>query len=94
MDISGLKNIYNISKTGAAAIAVGKVAGVVRVICYLCAVGALMFVGYKYVVASAEGRAEIKKSSLAILGGSVLLLGIGTVAETLVGLAMKLFGNI
>ena len=53
--------------------------GVVQVIGYSAAVIILAWLGVKYIMASPEGKAEIKKQAFAYLLGALLLFAAGTI---------------
>lgn len=53
---------------------VGKVLGIIRWAGIAIAVGVAMFVGIKYITASPDGKAEVKKTLVLYIGGIVLLL--------------------
>lgn len=59
----------------------GGVLGVVQTIGYIVAVIVLVWLGIKYIMASPDGKAEIKKQAFAYILGAVLLFA----ASTLVG---------
>ena len=56
---------------------VGRVISVVQIICFAAAVIMLMFLGVKYVTASPDGKAEIKKSAVQYIVGAVVLFAAG-----------------
>jgi TRAP-type C4-dicarboxylate transport system permease small subunit len=66
---------------------VGKVIGVVQVICFAAAVIMLMFLGVKYVTASPDGKAEIKKSAVQYIVGAVVLFAAGGILGIVQGFA-------
>lgn len=66
----------------------GGILGVVKVIGYTFAVGMLLYVGIKYVMASANEKADLKKGSISYVIGAVIIFGASTlisVMETLSG---------
>lgn len=64
--INGL-DVPEIQTTG------GKILGIIRVIGTIIAVGMIMVLGIKYMVGSAEQKAEYKKTLLPYLIGAILL---------------------
>ncbi len=67
---NGADNVENIA---------GNVIYVIQVIAFAAGVIMLMFLGIKFVTASPEGKAEIKKSAVIYLVGAVLLFAAGGV---------------
>ena len=58
-----------------------KIAGIIKVIGMFAAVIAIMFVGVKYMMGSAEEKAEYKKVLIPYLIGAVLLFGASAFAD-------------
>lgn len=58
---------------------VSNILGIVTYICYAAAVVMLLYLGVKYISASPEGKAEIKKSAITYVIGAVLVFAAGTV---------------
>lgn len=54
------------------------VIGVVQVICYSAAVIMLILVGVKFITASPEGKAEIKKAAIQYVIGAIIVFAAGT----------------
>lgn len=63
--------------------------GIVTVICYAAAVIMLLYLGVKYITASPEGKAEIKKSAIQYVIGAVLVFAAGTVLNIIKNIAGK-----
>ena len=63
--------------------------GIVTVICYAAAVIMLLYLGVKYITASPEGKAEIKKSAIHYVIGAVLVFAAGTVLNIIKNIAGK-----
>lgn len=64
----------------------GKVLGVVKAIAVAFAIGMLLYVGIKYVMASANEKADLKKGSISYVIGAVIIFGatgLITVAQSL-----------
>ena len=59
--------------------------GVVQVIGYSAAVIILAWLGVKYIMASPDGKAEIKKQAFAYLLGALLLFAAGTIVGWIKG---------
>ena len=53
------------------------VIGIVQVICYAAAVIMLVLVGVKFITASPEGKAEIKKSAIQYVIGAIIVFAAG-----------------
>lgn len=68
----------------------GGVIYVIQIIAFAAGVIMLMFLGIKFVTASPEGKAEIKKSAIIYLVGAVLLFAAGGVLS----LVRSLAGNV
>lgn len=54
------------------------VIGVVQVICYSAAVIMLILIGVKFITASPEGKAEIKKVAIQYVIGAIIVFAAGT----------------
>ena len=54
------------------------VIGVVQVICYSAAVIMLILIGVKFITASPEGKAEIKKAAIQYVIGAIIVFAAGT----------------
>lgn len=63
--------------------------GIVTVICYAAAVIMLLYLGVKYITASPEGKAEIKKSAIQYVIGAILVFAAGTVLNIIKNIAGK-----
>lgn len=66
---------------------VNNILGVVTYVCYAAAVVMLLYLGVKYITASPEGKAEIKKSAIIYVIGAVLVFAAGTVISMIKTLA-------
>jgi len=64
--------------------------GLIRVVGILIAVGVIMVLGIKYMMGSAEEKAEYKKTLMPYLIGAVLLFAAATFAETIFDWASSL----
>lgn len=60
---------------------VGRVIWVVQVICYGAAVVLLILLGIKFMTASPEGKAEIKKSAVIYVVGAILVFFAGVILQ-------------
>ena len=63
----------------------GSILGIVQIVGIMIAVGMLIVLGIRYVIASANDKAEIKKSAVGYIIGAVIIfaaVGILTVIET------------
>lgn len=61
--------------------------GIIRVVGTVIAVGVLMVIGIKYMMGSAEEKAEYKKTMLPYLIGAVILFAAVNIADYVVGIA-------
>lgn len=59
----------------------GNLIGVFRWIGYAIAVGMLIFIGIKYVMASADEKADLKKSLVKYVIGAILIIGAVSIAN-------------
>jgi trbC/VIRB2 family len=57
--------------------------GIVQVICYAAAVIMLVMLGVKFITASPEGKAEIKKSAIIYVIGAVIVFAAGTLLSVI-----------
>ena len=58
---------------------VARILGVVKYICYAAAVVMLVMLGVKYLTASPDGKAEIKKTAVQYVIGAVLVFAAGVI---------------
>ena len=67
--------------------------GAVQVIGYAFAVGMLLYVGIKYVMASANEKADLKKGSISYVIGAVIIFGASALVGILQNLAPEVVGS-
>ena len=67
--------------------AVNNVWGTVLTILRVLAVAAIVFAGVKYMVASAEGKADLKSGMLGLVVGAILVFGASIVVELIMNAA-------
>lgn len=60
---------------------VNRIVGVVQFICYAAAIILIVILGVKFMTASPDGKAEIKKSAVIYVVGAVLVFAAGTVVQ-------------
>lgn len=77
----GTNMVFNIGST---------VLGIVQAIGYVVAVVILVWLGVKYIMASPDGKADIKKQAFAYILGAILLFA----ASTIVGIISSVAGTI
>ena len=65
----------NVKKTG------GKIVGLIRVVGTMVAVGMIIVLGIKYMMGSAEERAEYKKTLFPYIVGAILIFGASNLAQ-------------
>ena len=65
----------------------GKIAGVLQIVGNIVSVGAMMIIGIRYVISSAEEKAELKERLFPFFIGAVLLFG----ASNIVNIIFALF---
>lgn len=68
---------------------VGAVITIIQIIAFAAAVILLMFLGIKFLTASPEGKAEIKKSAVIYIVGAVLLFAAGGILSIIQNLAVS-----
>lgn len=66
---------------------VGNVIGIVQFICYAAAIVLVVMLGVKFMTASPDGKAEIKKSAVIYIVGAVLVFAAGALLELVKGVA-------
>ena len=71
----------------------GGILGVVSVIGYTFAIGMLLYVGIKYVMASANEKADLKKGSISYVIGAVIIFGASAIIGILEDLAPQVVGS-
>lgn len=76
---TGAANPLNNATTG--------VIGIVQYICYAAAVILLVILGVRFMTASPEGKAEIKKSAVIYIVGAVLVFAAGLILGLIVNTA-------
>ena len=68
-----------------------KITGVIKVVGVFAAVAILMIVGIRYMMGSAEEKAEYKKVMIPYVIGAILLFGAAVFAEKIAGIASGIF---
>lgn len=63
----------------------GNILGIFQVVGYIAAVIILVWLGIKYIMASPEGKAEIKKQAFAYILGAILLFSASTIVTVIKG---------
>ncbi len=86
---SNLSDIYNNSDPTISNIG-SQVLWVVQIVLYTAALIILMFAGVKYMMASPEGKAEIKKKMIYLSIGGVLLFAAGGIIKIVSELASNI----
>jgi len=66
------------------------IVGIVQVICYATAVIMLIYLGVKFITASPEAKADIKKSAIMYVIGAIIVFAAGT----LLGVILNLSTNV
>ena len=72
---------------------VNKVWGVILTILQVCAIAAVVFAGVRYMFASADSKADIKKQMIWLVIGAILVFGASTVIGFLTGTFNELTGQ-
>ena len=68
----------------------GKIVGIIRVVGTMVAVGMIIVLGIKYMMGSAEERAEYKKTMFPYFIGAILIFGASTLAQMVYTWASKI----
>lgn len=68
------------------------IVGIIKVVGIILSVGCLMILGIKYMMGSAEEKAEYKKTFIPYLVGAILLFGAAAFASQIYGWATNIFG--
>ena len=79
-------NMSNVSKNVA-----NNVAGVIKIVGVAISIAVLMVIGIKFMMGSAEEKAEYKKTLIPYFAGAVLLFAASLIADKLYELAQNLF---
>ena len=61
----------------------GSVAGVIHIVGTIVAIGSLMIIGIRYMVASADEKAEYRERMVPYIIGAVLLFGASTIVRVI-----------
>ncbi len=72
---------------------VGNIIGIVQFICYAAAVIMIVMLGVKFMTASPDGKAEIKKSAIIYVVGAVLVFAAGALLNLVRNVAGKTLGE-
>ena len=70
-----------------------KILGVIQVVGTIIAVGVLMVLGIKYMMGSAQEKAEYKKTFIPYIVGAILLFAAVNIANLIVGFAQGIQGQ-
>ena len=79
-----IEDVGSGTKTDAVTGAVNNVWGTVLLILQIAAVAAIVFAGVRYMFASADQKADIKKSLIILVVGAVLVFGASTIVSFIV----------
>lgn len=71
----------------------GQIIGIVRTVGVLISVVILLILGIKYMIGSAEEKADYKKSMIPYIVGAVLIFGASAIAGIVYDMATSLTGN-
>ncbi len=84
------KGQINQSDAGSVKNVGGRIVGIIQVVGTMVAVGMLIVLGIKYMMGSAEERAEYKKTLFPYLIGAVLIFAASNLAQMIYSWAIKL----
>lgn len=79
-----MQNLGNGSSIASADKAVNKIWGTVTLVLQILAVAAIVFAGVRYMFASADGKADIKKQTIGLVVGAVLVFGASMIVNFIV----------
>lgn len=68
----------------------GEVVGLIQVVGTMVSVGMLMILGIKYMLGSADQKAEYRKSMMPYIIGAVLIFGVSNITQYIYDWAIKL----
>ncbi len=68
----------------------GRIVGIIQVIGTMLAVGMLIILGIKYMMGSADQKAEYKKSMLPYIIGSILIFGFSNITQVIYNWAKEI----
>lgn len=77
----------NTEATGHITPIANRIIGIVQIICYAAAVIMLVMLGVKFITASPEGKAEIKKSAIIYIVGAVIVFAAGSLLSVIANVA-------
>lgn len=72
---------------------VSRVLGIVQFICYAAAVVLIVILGVKFMTASPEGKAEIKKSAVIYVIGAVIVFAAGVILQIIRKISTQTINN-
>ena len=73
--------------------AVKRIWGTVSLILQVCAVAAVVFAGVRYMFASADGKADIKKQTVGLIVGAILVFGATTLINFVITITSEVTGG-
>ena len=83
----------NANKTGSTVQTIGNAWGIILTILQVAAIAAVVFAGVRYMFASADSKADIKKQMIWLVIGAVLVFGASTVIQLVTNVANDIAGN-
>ncbi len=92
-DPNGLNNIENKESISSANTAVMKVWGTVTLILQVLAVAAVVFAGVRYMFSSADGKADIKKQTIGLIVGAILVFAASAIINFVVNVTKEVTGS-
>lgn len=72
---------------------VGNIIGIVQFICYAAAIVMIVILGVKFMTASPDGKAEIKKSAIIYVVGAILVFAAGALLNLVKNVAGQTVSN-
>lgn len=83
----------NANKTGSTVETISNAWGIILTILQVAAIAAVVFAGVRYMFASADSKADIKKQMIWLVIGAVLVFGASTVIQLVTNVANDIAGN-
>ena len=91
--VGNLNSIGNGESITSANKAVNRIWGTVMLILQVLAVAAVVFAGVRYMFASADGKADIKKQTVGLIVGAVLVFGASTIINFILTVTNDITSN-
>ena len=84
------ERIEIIEPPGSVAAIAGRILGAIQAVAFAIAVGMLIVMGMKYMLAAADEKAELKKATINYFIGAIIVFGASTIFRILVDFAYSM----